>query len=128
MTDETSKKVAERFMGKEADWDIYSMSNLRPKSTGVDGVVIWISTGTSEGKKIPHGPRVKITLGDTASSGRGSASISVGAHPRVVAGTLPAKVQKDVLAWVRLNQKALTRYWNDEIETVEVLPLLKKIV
>jgi len=128
MTDETKKKVAERYIEKEAKWDAFAMSNLRSRTTGIQGAVIWISTGTSSGgKKLQHGPRVKVTLGETASVSKGSASVSVGTNPRVLAGTLPAKIEKDVLAWVRLNQNALTRYWNDELETAEVLPLLHQI-
>lgn len=127
MTDETSKKVAERYLEKEADWDVYAMSNLRPGDTGVEGAVVWISTGTTEGKKLPHGPRVKVSLGATASSSKGSASVSVESSPKVVAGTLPTKIKKGVFEWVVLNQTALERYWNDEISTTQVLPLLRRI-
>ena len=119
-------RVAERYLEKTG-WDVYSMSNLRPETTGIEGVVVWISTGTSEGKKLPHGPRVKVTLGATASTGRGSASVTIEARPKVVTGKLPPNARKDVVRWIVLNKAALIQYWNDEIDTTRVIALLKSL-
>lgn len=85
--------------------DVFEMTNLKEKHTGVPGV-IFISTAMGA-----HGPRVKYYL--KAGGDQPSFSVAVGPDPRVLASSLDdrdvARMAPSVTAWVRLNHAALGR-------------------
>jgi hypothetical protein len=89
--------------------DVVEMTYLEEKDTGVAGV-IFISTEMGS-----HGPRVKYFT----KTGRNqpSFSVSISDEPVVVASTLPERTLKRaapaVIRWVKLNQEALLRFWNE---------------
>ena len=119
MTHPTAKKIASRYI--EADWELYAMTNMRSPSTGVEGAVLWAFVGEYEGKKLPHGPRVKVIR-----KGEPSVSVTIEKKPRVL-GKLPTKLQKQVVQFIELNREALLAHWRDEIDSVDLVQQIKKV-
>lgn len=107
---------------------VEAMANLRSSSTGVAGTVIWISPGEFESKKSPHGPRIKVVLGNkiTTEGLRDAVSVTLTKPPKVL-GKLPAKIKKQATTFVRLNLEALLAHWNGDLDSVEVLAKIKKV-
>lgn len=128
MADETSQRVANRYLEKEASFLVEAMSNLRSKHTGVEGAVIWISAGEFAGSTSQHGPRVKVVLGTkvTTDGLRDAVSVTVEAAPRVL-GSLPGKIESAVVRWVQANNEPLLQHWNGELDAIEVFPRLRKV-
>lgn len=120
------KSVAARFAG----FDMWAMSSLRSKATGIEGVIIWVSTGEFAGADLQHGPRVKVVLGDKVSKEKmlkESVTIKISESPEVLDGDLPGKVKKQVIGFVKKNREVLLQYWNEEIDTQELIELLEKV-
>lgn len=120
------QRVAARYI--DAHFLVEAMSNLRSKSTGVDGAVIWISAGEFEGKSLRHGPRIKVVEGDkiTAETLKDAVSVTIDSDPRVI-GKLSSKVQTQVIRFVQLNLEALKGHWDGDLDAVEVLSKIKKV-
>jgi hypothetical protein len=103
--------------------DVIAMSNIFPKESGVSGAILWVNPGTVEGKKIKHGPRLKVIVSGTSKS----VSVTISKPPRVL-GKLPNKVEKDVLAFIALNHELLLQFWNDEnLSSKEFLNRIKPL-
>lgn len=122
------KTLEERVAERVAGFQVEAMSNLRSKSTGVSGAVIWISAGEFSGKDAQHGPRIKVVLGDrvTRDALYGSVSVRVTRPPEVL-GTLPPQVRKDVVAFIEKNYDVLLQHWAGDLDTVETLAALQKV-
>ena len=126
MSDELTRRVADRF--KTSDFHLEAMSNLRPRTTGVEGAIIWISAGEFSGAEAQHGPRIKVVLGDKATTEGLREAVSVRlTKPPVVLGTLPGKVKKQVFKFVEKNREALLQHWRGELDSKETLDLLEKV-
>lgn len=106
-----------------------AMSNLRPKTTGVEGAVIWISAGEFDDVNAQLGPRIKVVLGSklTTEGLREAASVRL-TTPLVVLGELPGKVRKQVVQFVEKNRSVLLRHWNGELDSKETLDLVERLV
>jgi len=115
------KKVIARFL-------LEAMSNLPPKDTGVEGVVIWVSVGEFSGAALQHGPRVKVMLGEkiTSEGLENAASVTLTDPPKVV-GTLPGKVRKMVVRFIARNRAVLLDYWDGRLSSREMLDLIQKV-
>lgn len=91
------------------DDDLMDFMNLTSLRTGVSGIV-FISTAMG-----PHGPRVKYFV--KMGKGQPSFSVSIAAEPKVVASSLADRITDRmapaVVAWVKLNHAALTKFWNE---------------
>ena len=122
------KPIVERVLERFADFQMESMSNLRSKSTGIEGAVIWISAGEFSGKEIKHGPRIKVVLGDkiTTDGLKNAITVRLSTPPEVL-GDLPGKVKSRVIDFVELNKDLLLQHWNGEVDTQEMLEQLKKV-
>ena len=122
------KNVVARFQEKTSEFLLEAMSNLRPKTTGVEGAVIWISAGEFYGVDAQHGPRVKVMLGDKITNEGLKESVSVRiTDPPVVLGKLPGKIQKQAIQFVEKNRDVLLRHWNGELDSKETLNLLEHV-
>ena len=120
------RNIVSRFQTKS--FLLEAMSNLRPKNTGVEGVVIWISAGEFAGTEAQHGPRIKVVLGDKATSDGLKKAVSVRlTKPPVVLGKLPGKVQKQVLEFVAKNLDVLLRHWAGDLDSKDTIDLLKRV-
>jgi hypothetical protein len=126
MPDELTKRVADRF--KTSGFHLEAMSNLRPRTTGVDGVIIWISAGEFSGAEAQHGPRIKVVLGDKAIIEGLNDAVSVRlTDPPVVLGTLPGKVKKQIIKFIEKNRESLLQHWRGELDSKETLDFLEKV-
>lgn len=106
----------------DAEEELYLMSNLSPKKTGLP-FVVWISP--KGGAR--HDVRVKVSLGPRAKPGE-FVSVSVRPAVEVVEGSLTAEQFKSLRSWIELNRDALVQFWEGEIEyTEDVLARLKPI-
>ena len=98
------------------DEDMYDVTNLATRRTGLPGVIY---TSTAQGQ---HGPRVKWYPGrpnrDTA-----CLVVTLEAPPRAINQGLPGRIARDIekqlLAWVELNRTALLAFWNDGLGWTE---------
>jgi len=122
--DPLAKQVAQRFAG----FDLFAMSNLRSKTTGIEGVVLWIDSGEAAGARLQHGPRVKVMLGNKVTQDGLEDAVSVRlTTPPEVLGNLPGDIKKQVTRFVALNHEVLLRHWMGEIDSIEMGPLLRRV-
>lgn len=119
-----AKPTAERVI---LAFQVFGMSNLRSDETGIQGVVIWISTGWVAGKRLKHGPRIKVYRGKKANQSTYMASVSCEAVPRVVDGTLKPALERLVSAFVVKNLDTLLRHWDLDIDSTEAVGAIKKL-
>ena len=101
----------------------FTMSNIFPEESGVQGAVLWVNPGTVEGKKLKHGPRLKVTLHGSSTS----VSVTITQPPRVL-GKLPKKVENGVLAFIALNYELLMDFWGDKMSSKVFLNQMKAVV
>jgi len=107
----------------EEEMNLWEMANLRPKDTGIDNYVIWISSGEA----VQHGPRIKIAKGLKWDK-KNNATLPLTGLPRIIGdiGVTQDEFSK-IVEWINLNKDALMLFWNSELSTKEILELLKKI-
>jgi hypothetical protein len=118
-------KMAKRVAAK---FQIEAMANLRPSTTGVEDAVIWVSAGEFSGKELQHGPRIKVVLGDKITTDGLANAVSVKlTNPPKILGKLPSKISRQVVKFVNLNREVLLRHWNGELDSKEMLELLKRV-
>src|SRR5215471_863987 len=102
--------------------DLFLMSNLSPKMTGLS-FVVWISPrGNAK-----HDVRVKVSRGPKT---KPDEWVTVGIRPdvQVLYGTLPAEDLRTLRLWVAINRAVLVRFWDGDIEyTEDVLRLLRPL-
>ena len=124
----TDTSMAQHVAGRFAGFQLEAMSNLRSRTTGVEGTVIWVSAGEFAGVDSQHGPRLKVVLGDkiTTEGLKHAVSVRLTTPPEVL-GKLPGKVTRQVVEFVEKNRDVLLRHWNGEIDTKEMLDLLKAV-
>lgn len=126
----TSRRVAERFAGlhREGTVRLEAMSNLRPQTTGIEGIVIWMSAGEFSGADAQHGPRIKVMIGEKLTSDELKDAVSVRlTEPPEVLGTLPGKIKREVIRFIRANRDVLLQHWNGELDAKEALELIRKV-
>jgi hypothetical protein len=103
----------------------YEMANLFPKHTGLP-FVVWVSVrGGSR-----HDVRVKVSLGPKVQL---SELISVGIRPSVhligADETVISTCHFEMLTeWIELNREAIIKYWNEEIDTVDLVAAIRPLV
>jgi hypothetical protein len=96
--------------------DMYDLTNLSTRRTGLEGVVY---TSTAQGQ---HGPRIKWYPGRP---GRDTACliVTLEAPPRAINQGLPLRIVRQaeaaLIAWVDLNRDALLSYWHDGLGWTE---------
>jgi len=121
----TKQPTAQQIVAK---FKLEAMANLRPKTTGIEGAVIWVSAGEFSGVDAQHGPRIKVVLGNklTSESLKDAVTVRLTTPPEVL-GTLPGKVKKQVVQFVNENREVLLRHWNFELDVKEMLDQLRKV-
>lgn len=111
-------------------FEMFSMANLRTRSTGIPDVTLYCSQGEFEGKSSVHGPRVKVYLGSrlTREMLRDPIIIKLTDPPQVVVGSLTGKPRQLVMQFLSLNREVLIQYWNDlNMDLEELLERLEKV-
>jgi hypothetical protein len=102
--------------------DLFTMSNLSPKRTGLP-FVVWISP--RDGAQ--HDVRVKISRSPRATPGE-FISVTVRPTVAVVNGVLSNHELALLRKWIELNREVLVKFWEGEIEyTEDVLAQLQSI-
>ena len=87
---------ARRFAG-----DLFAMSNLRPSDTGVEGAIIWVSTGEFGGADAQDGPRMKVLPGTTLTPESRDKAVSVRLTPASGRGRQAARHDQEAGGRVR---------------------------
>jgi len=107
----------------EEEINLWEMANLRSEFTGIDGYIIWISSGEAA----KHGPRIKVSKGIRWDKNN-SATIPLTGKPRIIGDLNVTQSEfSEIIKWVNLNKKILLEFWNSKLSTDQVLNLLKKV-
>ena len=103
--------------------EAFTMSNIRPKHTGLP-MVIWVSPKTGKEK---HGPRIKAqtTHGDKAQMGNW-VTVTVEENPQVIGEGLDTGDTEAVKAFVKRNKETLLKLWSDELDPLDLPKFLKQ--
>jgi len=124
MEKQSDKLLAQKIVAR---FNRESMANLRPEETGIEGAIIWISSGEYSGTKIKHGPRIKVMKGTKLTDTALKNAITVRlTDPPEILGALSGKLKKQIVKFVNENRETLIRYWNFEITISALLKQLKK--
>jgi len=102
---------------------LFLMANLYPKTTGLPRVVY-----ASERGQARHDVRVKVSgaPGDKMRV-REMATMSVRPEPRLLHGALSREEEQLIARWIKLNAAALIDYWNETIDTEDLLARLQRV-
>ncbi|MBV8358182.1 MAG: hypothetical protein JO189_09645 [Deltaproteobacteria bacterium] len=111
---------AEIEAGLEDD-DLFEMANLFAETTGLP-MTVWVSPrGNAR-----HDVRIKVNLthGNQMNPSN-TAVVAVRPMPHVITGRLSPDDEKAVSQWISLNTAALVAYWEGEIDTAQLVKVLK---
>jgi hypothetical protein len=110
--------------------ELFLMANLYPKRTGLP-FIVWISVRVANSVlgSSSHVIRAKVSRGPKI---KPEELITVGLLPKVYELSADEyQLTREELAllqqWVDLNWGVLIEYWNEDIDTVEVIERLKKL-
>ena len=116
----SAKVASDPQVSGDAD-DIFFMTNLSPRMTGLP-MAVWVSPRGNARHDVrikvnmTHG--IKMTIEDTA-------VVAVRPAPRVLAGRLSSEDRRAVVDWIRLNYDAIIGYWEEQLDTGQLLERLK---
>jgi hypothetical protein len=105
------------------DDDLFDMANLFPGSTGLP-MTVWVSPrGNAR-----HDIRIKFNLthGNQMNPSN-TAVVGVRPSPHMIAGSLSPEDEKVVFQWISMNEAALIKYWEGEIDTIQLGHALKAL-
>ena len=107
---------------------IEMLSNLGPRTTGIEGVVLWVAAGEFLRTDAHRGPRLVVVLGEslTAEGLEDAVSVTLGDPPCVI-GKLPGLVEVQVVEFVARNRGPLLRHWHGEIDTKEMVDGIERV-
>lgn len=101
----------------ELSSNLLSMTNLRPKRTGLPFVVYVSFKGN-----VPDGPRIKASnrYGEKASNGDWC-TITIDDQPQVIGNSTGLKRGDVQMAktWVQINKDELLKIWEDEVDVFD---------
>ena len=117
----TSVKAVSNAPATADSDDIFFMTNLSPRMTGLP-MAVWVSPrGNAR-----HDVRIKVnTTHGNRMTIEDTSVVAVRPAPRVVAGRLTPEDRRLVADWVRLNFEAIIGYWDNELDTGQLLERLK---
>lgn len=110
--------------------DSFVLSNLTSVTTGIEGVVVWVSAGEfADGDDVEQGPRIMVVVGDDISADQLKDAVTVLlTDPPEVLGVLPDEIERQVVAFVEANREVLLRYWSGKMSTREMIELVRPVV
>ncbi|MGE5268309.1 MAG: hypothetical protein ACM3JG_01410 [Thiohalocapsa sp.] len=103
--------------------ELYEMANFYPRTTGLP-MTVWVGPrGNAR-----HDVRIKVHMnhGDRMTI-ENTAVVGVRPDPHIIEGRLPASDQRAVFDWITLNAAAITAYWDGNIDTLELVQMLKPL-
>ncbi len=103
--------------------DIFEMTNLSPRMTGLP-MSVWVSPrGNAR-----HDVRIKVNMTHRRQMNiDNTAVVAVRPSPRVIAGHLTTDDQRIVAEWIALNADAIIDYWDEMLDTDQLLERLKRL-
>ncbi len=102
--------------------DTYEMTNLSPRMTGLQ-LVVWVSPkGHAR-----HDARIKISLTPGKMDIDTVAVVGIRPEPREITRGLTSSDFEQIARWIKLNETALLEFWDDKIDTGQLLEKLQKI-
>lgn len=109
------------FIETVTEQNLYEMSNLGPKTTGLDEV-IWVSV-----KNANHGPRIKVFENKNA-SGK-TFSVTVEDEPKVIGDSsiIDSKQLEKIKKFIIKNKENLIKYWEFQVDTGEFIQNIMKV-
>lgn len=103
---------------------LWEMANLTKKTTGLDGLVVWLRCG---GDRLQHGPRIKVVKGIKYNPEL-SSTVPLHGVPRIIGNAkLTQNEFADLIKWIHLNKKTILKYWHDSISTEEMISSIEKL-
>jgi hypothetical protein len=109
----------------DEELDMWQLSNFSSDFTGVDGVIIWLSSG---GCDLKYGPRIKVKDSMGFDNGLCATIPLDGQRRAILGGSNITEHQLDkVYEWINVNMDLIIDNWNDKIYTSELINKLKKI-
>jgi hypothetical protein len=103
--------------------ELFEMANLYPRTTGLP-MTVWVSPrGNAR-----HDVRVKVNLthGNQMIVDN-TAVVGVRPAPHIVIGQISAADQSAVFTWIMLNAPTIIAYWDGNIDTAELIQMLKPL-
>lgn len=103
--------------------NLFEMSNIRKKTSGLP-VNIYVSSGGSVNQR--HGPRIKV-MTNTGDRFNPHETVSVMLKQNITQDDvigydqLPPDILNDIREYINKNYDVLIQYWNDEIDTTEMV-------
>lgn len=89
--------------------------SLVPEDHGIEGVVMWASEGIYQGKKLVHGPRIKVSNIKGKFDNNDNFSLTLAG--KIVAGhsKLTNKETRRCVEFVRKNAEVIKEYWDNPL-------------
>ena len=108
---------------EESDSDLFTMTNLYPRRTGLP-MTVWVS---SRGRA-RQAARIKVNMthGDRMTIGN-TAIVRLQPAPRVISGQLSAADREALFRWVTINKAALIDHWNGMIDGGDLVERLRPL-
>lgn len=103
--------------------DLFEMSNLYPKHTGLL-MTVWV--GVRGGARPDVRVKVCTTHGNRMDI-HDTAVVSVRPTPQLIEGHLDTADLKSVQAWIALNTEVIVGHWNGELDSMDLAQALQKL-
>lgn len=121
----------EEYLTEEQEYELlFEMANIRPKTTNLS-MIVYVSVGKIENKKMRHGPRIKVSKSyNDRFNPLDTFSVTIDKrHPDVIGSTgdINSKDMEQVRRWIVLNYDVLMSYWDDEYDTADLFNNLIKV-
>ena len=108
---------------EESDSDLFTMTNLYPRRTGLP-MTVWVSPRG----RARHAARIKVNMthGNRMTIGN-TAIVRLQPVPRVISGQLSAADREALFRWVTMNEAALIDHWNGMIDGGDLVERLRPL-
>ena len=107
----------------EADIDLFTMTNLYPRRTGLP-MTVWVGPRG----RARHAARIKVNMAHGTRMTIGNTAIVwLRPVPRVIAGELSAADRQAIFQWIAINEAALLDHWNGEIDGGDLIERLRPL-
>src|SRR5579863_4374018 len=102
--------------------DTYEMANLSTATTGLP-LTIWVSPrGLAR-----HDARIKVSLTRGKMDVNNIAVVSIRPEPKALTGGIGTEDFGKIASWITINREALLDYWDEVIDTGQLIGRLRKV-
>ena len=103
--------------------EVEDMVSLRKERTGVDNTVFVSNKGYAR-----HAPRINIAIDPPDSLNAAAKTASMAIHDYTIAGAyMPPHLFEQATRFIERNRAALLDYWDNKIDTAELIERLRSI-